>query len=56
VALHLLKRSFTVEDYHRMAEAGILREGERVELIEGEPPVSTGWFDFFPRAFRDEPS
>ncbi|HZA40908.1 MAG TPA: Uma2 family endonuclease [Actinomycetota bacterium] len=27
---------FTVEEYRRMAEAGILGEDERVELIEGE--------------------
>jgi Uma2 family endonuclease len=27
---------FTVHDYHRMGEAGILQEDERVELIEGE--------------------
>jgi len=27
---------FSVEDYHRMAEAGILGEDERLELIEGE--------------------
>lgn len=32
VSRHLL----TVDDYHRMGEAGILREGDRVELIEGE--------------------
>ncbi len=27
---------FTVHDYHRMGEAGILQEDDRVELIEGE--------------------
>jgi Uma2 family endonuclease len=30
------RRLFTVHDYHRMVEAGILREGDRVELIYGE--------------------
>jgi len=30
------RRYFTVEEYHRMGEAGILREDDRVELIEGE--------------------
>jgi len=30
------KRLFTVEEYHQMAEAGILREDDRVELIDGE--------------------
>ena len=29
-------RRFTLEQYHRMGEAGILDEDERVELIEGE--------------------
>src|SRR6266850_8391663 len=30
------KRLFTVHDYHRMVDAGILREKDRVELIYGE--------------------
>ncbi len=30
------RRLFTVHDYHRMGEAGILHEDDRVELIEGE--------------------
>ena len=36
VEVELPRRLFTVEEYHRMAEAGILGEDERVELIEGE--------------------
>jgi Uma2 family endonuclease len=32
----LRRRRFTVEEYHQMGEVGILREEERVELIEGE--------------------
>ncbi|MBI1923147.1 Uma2 family endonuclease [Candidatus Poribacteria bacterium] len=40
VVLDVLKkafplRRFTVSEYHRMVEAGILYEGERVELIDG---------------------
>ena len=30
------RRRFTIEEYRRMGEAGILRDDERVELIEGE--------------------
>ena len=35
---------FTREEYHRLAESGILREEERVELIEGDivPMVPIG--------------
>ncbi|WP_117237315.1 Uma2 family endonuclease [Thermus sediminis] len=30
------RRPFTAKEYHRLLEAGILREDDRVELIEGE--------------------
>lgn len=36
MAVQLLKRLFTVVEYHRMAEAGILGEDDRVELLDGE--------------------
>ena len=36
MALALSRRKFTVEDYHAMAQAGILAEDDRVELIRGE--------------------
>jgi Uma2 family endonuclease len=32
----VVRHRFTVADYHRMAETGILREDDPVELIEGE--------------------
>jgi Uma2 family endonuclease len=36
VDVEAARRLFTVEEYHRMAEAGILGADERVELIDGE--------------------
>jgi Uma2 family endonuclease len=34
--LSLVRRRFSADEYHRMVKAGILREDDRVELIEGE--------------------
>src|SRR3972149_4805508 len=36
MALQLTRRRFTVSEYHQMAQAGILGEDDRVELIDGE--------------------
>lgn len=36
MALERQRRQFTVEEYHRMAEAGVFGEHDRVELIRGE--------------------
>lgn len=36
MSIQLTKRLFTVQEYHQMAQAGILGEDDRVELIEGE--------------------
>ena len=46
MAVKLVPHRFTVHDYHRMAEAGIFAEDDRVELLEGEviemPPIGPG--------------
>ncbi|MGH7673070.1 MAG: Uma2 family endonuclease [Gemmatimonadales bacterium] len=34
--VRLLKGRFTVEDYHRLAEVGVLGEDDRVELLDGQ--------------------
>src|SRR5437867_6659527 len=36
MSIDLNRRRFTVDEYHRMGEAGILAEHEPVELIAGE--------------------
>src|SRR6185503_9209471 len=36
MTVHTNRRRFTVEQYHRMGRTGILGEGDRVELIEGD--------------------
>lgn len=36
MAVTLRRRRFTLGEYHRMGESGILGAGDRVELIEGE--------------------
>lgn len=36
MAAQISKKLFNVRDYYKMADAGILRHGDRVELIRGE--------------------
>jgi hypothetical protein len=35
MAIEYTLRAFTVSEYHRMAEIGLLRPEERVELLDG---------------------
>ena len=32
----LLRRAFSVDEFHRMAEAGVFGEDDRLELLDGE--------------------
>ncbi len=36
MAVQVLRRRFTADEYHRMAQVGILGEDDRLELLEGE--------------------
>lgn len=36
MSIQVARRFFTVDEYHRMGEVGILSENDRIELIEGE--------------------
>ncbi|MFY9557851.1 MAG: hypothetical protein WAV20_25815 [Blastocatellia bacterium] len=36
MSVQINRRWFNVDEYYRMTDAGILSEGDRVELIEGE--------------------
>jgi Uma2 family endonuclease len=46
MTVQLVTYRFTVQDYHRMAEAGIFHEDDRLELLQGEivemPPIGPG--------------
>jgi Uma2 family endonuclease len=36
MSVQIARRYFTVDEYHRMGDAGVFSEDDRVELIEGE--------------------
>jgi Uma2 family endonuclease len=36
MAMELQRYRFTVDEYHKMGDAGIFTEDDRVELIDGE--------------------
>jgi len=53
-------RRFTVEEYHRLAESGVLQEDERVELLNGQiidmmpiGPFHGGSVNWFAEIFHD---
>ena len=39
--MEISKKRFTADEYQRMGQAGILAEGDRVELIDGEVVAMT---------------
>jgi Uma2 family endonuclease len=41
MSVEVSRRRFTADDYQRMGQAGILSEGDRVELIDGEVVAMT---------------
>ncbi len=49
MALEMRLREFTVTEFHRMAEAGIIAGDERVELLDGQivemPPIGVRHWD-----------
>lgn len=49
MAVEFKRYRFTVDEYYRMAEAGIFDEDSRVELLDGEiiemPPIGSGHAD-----------
>ena len=56
----LRTHKFTVDDYHRMAEAGFFQEDDRVELIDGQVvrvtpigPEHAGCVDYLARLFTE---
>lgn len=49
----LPRHRLTVADYYKMGEAGIFKEGDRVELIEGELIDMTLRTDFVSPAFDE---
>lgn len=50
---------FTTDEYHRLAEAGILDEDDRIELLDGEliimPPIGDDHYAAVNRLVTDAP-